>query len=59
MQLLHVGDHTGLRLRELAAHIFELDHFVFAAVTVLVGIWIYRYGSRVKARVCVEKGRRS
>jgi hypothetical protein len=58
MQLLHVGDHTGLRLRELAAHIFELDHLVFAAVTVLVGAWAYRHGRRIEARVRIEKDRR-
>jgi hypothetical protein len=59
MLFLHVGDHTGLRVLELAAHVFELDHLAFAVVTLLIGIWAYRRGRRVEARVRIQKDRRS
>jgi hypothetical protein len=55
MPFLHFGDHAGLNLRELAAHLFEADHLVFAAVTLLVGISAYRYGRRVEAREHVQR----
>ena len=58
MLFLHTGNHTGLSYRQIAAHALEPDHLIFAAVTVLVGVWAYRHGRRVEARVRVQKDRR-
>lgn len=57
MWLLHIGDHTGFTLRQLATHVLEPDHLAFAAVTILVGIGAYRYGRRVEARMRIESDR--
>jgi hydrogenase/urease accessory protein HupE len=44
--LAHQGNHTHLDLAALAAHVFETDHIVFAAIAVLTGIFAYRAGKR-------------
>lgn len=46
----HVGDHAEMTLSQLAAHVFETDHIVFAAIAVMVGILSYRAGRRAEAR---------
>ena len=55
MPLLHIGDHTVLRLNELAAHLFEPDHVFFAALTVIVGVMAYKHGRRTEARVQAQR----
>ena len=58
MIFLHIGDHAGMGLRELAAHLFEPDHIVFALVTMAVGVWCYRAGRRAQARVRAKAERK-
>jgi hypothetical protein len=57
MTFLHIGDHTSLRLYELAEHVFEADHIIFIALTALVGVAAYRQGRRVEARVRAKENR--
>lgn len=46
----HVGEHTGMTLTQFAAHVFETDHIVFAAIAIAVGVLSYRAGRRAEAR---------
>ena len=46
----HVGEHGGMTLSQLASHVFETDHIVFAAIAIVVGILSYRAGRRAEAR---------
>ena len=50
----HFGDHGGMMLSQLASHVFETDHIVFAAVAVVVGILSYRAGRRAEQRTAVK-----
>ena len=46
----HVGDHAGLDVAGLIAHVFETDHIVFAFVAALTGVLAYRAGRRAEAK---------
>lgn len=46
----HVGEHQGMTLAQLASHVFETDHIVFAAIALVVGVLSYRAGRRAEAR---------
>ena len=48
--LAHPGAHQGMNLAELAGHLFETDHIIFALVAVAVGLLAYRAGRRAEAR---------
>lgn len=51
----HFGDHAGLYLKDLAAHVFEPDHILFAIAAVIIGIASYRAGRRAEARMITTK----
>jgi hypothetical protein len=53
--LAHAGDHGDLDFAAALAHLFEPDHIVFAAVTVIAILLAYRAGRRAEARVHVRK----
>lgn len=55
--LAHQGDHTGFDWMGLAAHLFEPDHIVFAAIAGLTGILAFKAGRRAEARVHATKER--
>jgi hypothetical protein len=42
----HPGDHSRFSFTDLAAHVFEVDHLVFLALIVIVGLLAYRAGRR-------------
>jgi hypothetical protein len=50
MVFLHTGNHVGMNARELASHILEPDHVVFALTTIAVGVWCYHARRRAEAR---------
>jgi hypothetical protein len=53
----HVGDHAHFDWAGMLAHLFELDHLFFAAVTILASVLAFRAGRRADARVHVRKDR--
>ena len=53
----HVGEHTGMSLSQLASHVFETDHIVFATIAVAVGILAYRAGRRAEARAIAVRSK--
>ena len=48
--LAHPGDHSQFSYLQLAWHLLEVDHLVFVAVTILVGVLAYRAGKRSAQR---------
>lgn len=46
----HPGQHAGMTVVDLARHLFEPDHVIFAGLAGLVGIFAYRAGRRAEAR---------
>jgi hypothetical protein len=51
----HPGDHSRFAWRELADHLFEPDHLVFAALIVITGVLAYRLGRRAGTRQQVRQ----
>jgi hypothetical protein len=48
--LAHPGDHSQFSWSALAAHLFEPDHLIFAALTIAVGFLAFRAGRRAERR---------
>jgi hypothetical protein len=52
--LAHPGEHGGFSLRELATHILEPDHILFAVLAAAVGVSAYRAGRRAEAKARLD-----
>ncbi|MCU0818457.1 MAG: HupE/UreJ family protein [Beijerinckiaceae bacterium] len=50
----HPGEHAHLGFVAALAHLFEPDHLLFAAITVIASVLAYRAGRRAEARA-IEK----
>lgn len=48
--MAHPGNHAGLDLAALAAHLFEADHIIFATLAAIIGVLAYKAGRRAEAR---------
>lgn len=55
--LAHVGDHGGMSLAQVAAHVFETDHIVFALIAAGVGALAYRAGRKAGLRHATNEAR--